>query len=117
MKLFIYGTLKRGYSRHFALQIQKFLGEVRSQPRYRMYNAGTYPALARDDEDGLAIEGELWEVDDECLRRLDEIEGLGDKLFCRAAVELAVPFEGEYVEAYFYGPSVDGLPDCGTRWE
>jgi gamma-glutamylcyclotransferase (GGCT)/AIG2-like uncharacterized protein YtfP len=114
-KLFVYGTLKRGYSRSTALQGEAFLGTVKTQALYRMYNCGNYPGLV-ESPDGLSIEGELWEVSSECLKRLDEIEGVGIKLYQRKKVFLKAPHDRELVETYLYLRSTQGMPDCGTRW-
>ena len=77
-----------------------------------MYNTGSYPALV-EDEDGCEVEGEVWEVDNECLRVLDAIEAVPD-LYERKPVSLTDPGMGG-VETYIYRQSVDGLPDCGGR--
>jgi len=113
--IFVYGTLMRGDTRHRALAGQKFLGDATTSPRYRMYNVGTYPALVESPE-GLAIEGELWNVDEACLARLDDIEGVSEGLYARRAIKLQPPFEASPAEAYFYLESIVGMADCGARW-
>src|SRR5207249_6980142 len=62
--LFVYGTLKRGGRGNRWLAGQRFLGEAVTEPTYRLYDLGTYPGLVRDEANGLAVKGELWEVDD-----------------------------------------------------
>ena len=117
--LFIYGTLKRGYSRHDLLKGQIFLGEKRTTPNYRLYKCGSFPALvdaAKVDVElpGLSVQGELWDVDDNCLKVLDAIEGVETGMFERRPIRL-LGHEGQ-VEAYFYISSVKGLDDCGSSW-
>ena len=114
-RLFVYGTLKRGGRREFAVAGQRFLGTARTYPAYRLYHCGDYPALVRDS-DGVSIEGEVWEVDARCLAKLDEIEGVSMRLYERAAISLLPPHDAEPVESYFYLRSVKGLRDCGPRW-
>lgn len=111
--LFVYGTLKRGFCRESFLAGQTFLGEAQTEPLYRMYNCGSYPGL-REQSPGLAILGELWEVDAECFKRLDAEEGVDEGLYERRAIQLSPHREG--VEAYFYLKSVAGMPDCGDCW-
>lgn len=111
--LFVYGTLKRGHCRELFLAGQTFLGEVQTEPLYRMYNCGSYPGL-REESPGAAIQGELWEVDSECLQRLDAEEGVGEGLYERRSIQLSRHRAG--VEAYFYLRSVAGMPDCGDCW-
>jgi gamma-glutamylcyclotransferase (GGCT)/AIG2-like uncharacterized protein YtfP len=115
MHLFVYGTLKRGKQRHRYLAGQKFVATVRTQPIYRLYNLGEYPGLV-GCANGLSIEGELWDVDDACLKKLDQVEGCDVGLYCRGPVELAPPHDSLCPATYFYEKSVDGLSDCGTCW-
>jgi gamma-glutamylcyclotransferase (GGCT)/AIG2-like uncharacterized protein YtfP len=117
VKLFVYGTLKRGDSRSRFLHGQRFLGEGCTLPNCRLYNCGSYPALVRDDHDGRAIEGEVWDVDAACLKTLDEVEGTSEGLYLRALIELESPFDGQRIETYLYAGSTKGLADCGCRWE
>jgi gamma-glutamylaminecyclotransferase len=115
MHLFVYGTLKRGQPRNRYLSGQTFVAPARTQPVYRIFNLGDYPGLVKSP-DGMAIDGELWSVDEACLKRLDEVEGCDDGLYCRSPVELAPPHDEISVVTYVYQKPVKGLPDCGTRW-
>lgn len=112
--IFVYGTLKRGHERHFALARQRFLAHARTLPRYRMVNLGTYPALTEGGT--TAIAGELWEVDPTCLALLDEIEGVADAEYRRDRILLSPPHDGLIAEAYFYCTDVSALPDHGEVW-
>jgi gamma-glutamylcyclotransferase (GGCT)/AIG2-like uncharacterized protein YtfP/lysophospholipase L1-like esterase len=115
MKLFVYGTLKRGECRSHVLRSQTFLGEVLTAARYRLFDTGSYPALV-EDADGLAIEGELWEVDESCLKMLDAIEGVPD-LYRRQSMTLDKHCAVGEVQTYIYQRSTVGMRDCGTRWD
>ncbi|WP_437203107.1 gamma-glutamylcyclotransferase family protein [Planctomicrobium sp. SH664] len=113
-RVFVYGTLKRGFCRHSALVGERFVGTARTQPLYRMVNLGTYPGLFRVSQEGLSIVGEVWDVSAECLSRLDEIEGIAEGEYCREPIQLIdVP---EPVDAYFSLHPRDRYPDCGTEW-
>jgi len=115
-KLFVYGTLKRGFSRAAAMAGQRLLGEARTEPLYRIYDCGSYPGLVESRADGVAIEGEVWAVDAERLAKLDDVEGVASNLYRRGQVRLQAPFADSAVQTYFYQRSVSGLRDCGTRW-
>jgi gamma-glutamylcyclotransferase (GGCT)/AIG2-like uncharacterized protein YtfP len=115
MLLFVYGTLKRGEPRHRYLAGQTLIATVATVPAYRLLSVVDYPALVRRD-DGRSIEGELWQVDEACLRVLDQVEGIEQGLYAREPIELLPPHDGADVATYVYRLSVDGLPDCGTRW-
>lgn len=116
-RIFVYGTLKRGDVRAYLLEGQRFVGDIKTAPRYKLFNTGEYPALVEADTLGVAgvsIVGELWEVDDDCLARLDIEEGVDEGLYQRRAIELigaSMP-----AESYFYLLSVEGMADCGDVW-
>ncbi|MEW4528969.1 gamma-glutamylcyclotransferase family protein [Maioricimonas sp. JC845] len=113
--VFVYGTLMRGDCRHRVLAGQEFLGEARTEGRYRMFDVGSYPGLV-ESTDGLAIEGEVYRVDNDCLRVLDQVEGVELGLYERRRIALQAPFGTAPVEAYFYLRNTHGLKDCGSRW-
>lgn len=74
--LFFYGSLRRGGTNHRLIADQTFLGEAVTAPKYRLLDLGKYTGLIRDDANGVAIPGELWEVTECCLGELDDFEGL-----------------------------------------
>lgn len=81
-----------------------------------MINCGSYPGLLdATDGQGRAIAGELWQVDDDGVKRLDIVEGTVDHLFERRAVRL----QGvrEPVEAYYFAAEAAGMADAGTNWQ
>ncbi|MFQ5732446.1 MAG: gamma-glutamylcyclotransferase [Planctomycetaceae bacterium] len=114
VRLFVYGTLKRGYCRNFALAGQTFLGEARTRPGYRLYDCGDYPALVRAKV-GCSIRGELWDVSAECLERIDVIEGVEERWYERGPVQLEPPHEQPAVSYFFLG-NVAGLRLCEDLW-
>lgn len=120
--LFVYGSLKRGFSNQQWLAGQVFLCEAHTRPVYRMFDYGGFPALVLADrigQTGRSISGEIWRVDIETLTRLDILEGVDQGLYRRAVIELqgTGPSPDERTAAgYLYERSVSGLPDVGTRW-
>ena len=115
--LFVYGTLKRGDVRAPLLAGQTLLGTACTQPRYRLFNTGDYPALVEAPPLGLAgmsIQGELWQVDGACLQRLDIEEGVDERLYERREIQLAD--HPTPAQSYYYLRSVQGLADCGASW-
>lgn len=110
--LFVYGTLMRNRRGHALLAGQQFLGTARTAPGYRMLRRNWYPCLVEDDR-GYAIEGELWQVEDEAMAALDEYEGAAD-LFERRPLRID---GAEGVVAYFFLGERSGLADCGPRWD
>ncbi len=119
VKLFVYGTLKQGFCRNSYLNGQQFLGTARTTANYRLFDCGSYPGLVTASAirvDGLPVKGEVWCVDAACLAILDEVEAVGEGLYRRERVELESPFDGMYIETYFFNRSTNGLRDCGAYW-
>lgn len=115
-RLFVYGTLKRGLSNHSYLAGQAFVGKARTSPVYRMFDLGGYPGMVRVGAGGAGIEGEIWEVDDACLRSLDVLEDVAGGEYERVIVELEPPFVGQDVEGYLFLREVTGRREAGTVW-
>ncbi|MCA8992277.1 MAG: gamma-glutamylcyclotransferase [Planctomycetaceae bacterium] len=115
--VFAYGTLMRGDCRFYLLEEQQFLGEASTQPGYRIVNCGSYPGLLVSSNSSQQVDGEVWAVTDECLRRLDEEEGVDVQLYERRPIPLLGEFADAHTEAYFYLPDAAGLPDCGRSWQ
>jgi gamma-glutamylaminecyclotransferase len=111
--LFLYGTLKHGQRSHHLVTGQRYVGEAITEPRYRLYDLGPYPGMVRDEANGLAVTGELWEVDDACLTALDEFEGAPD-LYTRERI--AVQGVAGPVEAYLYNRPPPPGARCGDAW-
>ena len=96
----IYGTFMRGQPGHANLDGARFLEAVETAPRYRLFEVdGRWPALV-EDEDGVSIAAELYEIDEPHLARLGELEPPG---WSRAAIELA---DGRSAEAFLGGQAL-----------
>ena len=106
--VFVYGTLKKGYYNNYFLENQTFIKEAISEPKYLLYDNGSYPCLLIADKDGFAVKGEIWEVDDPCLHRLDMLEGTAGPrpLYKRGTVDI----QDDSIKSaigYFYQRNVD----------
>lgn len=96
----IYGTFMRGQPGHENLGGARFLEAVATAPRYRLFEVdGRWPAVI-EDENGVTIAAELYEIDEPHLARLAELEPPG---WNRAPVELA---DGRRTEAFLGDPSL-----------
>jgi gamma-glutamylcyclotransferase (GGCT)/AIG2-like uncharacterized protein YtfP len=91
VRLFVYGSLKRGERHHAELRGAAFLGEARTVEGYGLEALGQYSVLV--ERFGLpgAVSGELFEVDESLLRLLDEFEG---EEYRRALVRLSADSVG-----------------------
>src|SRR4051812_50128090 len=79
MKVFAVGTLKRGFPLHDGLAGAQFCGEYRTADRFPMLIAGPWyaPMILNEPGVGHQLLGELYEVDEVCLARLDRMESVG----------------------------------------
>jgi gamma-glutamylaminecyclotransferase len=111
--VFVYGTLKRGCCNHDWMRGQRFVGEVWTQPCYRLFDLGGYPGLILDEDAGYAVFGEVWEVDSAGLKRLDLLEGLEVGEYHRVEMLLAGDWTGRGVIGYLYALPVDEAEELG----
>lgn len=76
-RIFVYGTLKKGFPNHDRyMQSAEKLGDYRTIESYPLVLVGRryVPCMINAPGEGQQIEGELYEVDDDCLKRLDALE-------------------------------------------
>jgi allophanate hydrolase len=98
--LVIYGTFMRGQPGHANLDGARFVDTVETAARYRLFEVdGRWPALIEDD-DGVAIAAELYEVDAVHVARLAELEPPG---WASAPIELS---DGRTVDAFLGSPGL-----------
>ena len=96
VRVFVYGTLMRGGRYHALIAGGVWIGEALTEPGYRLYDLGPYPAMRRGGTGEVA--GEVYEVDDVTLAELDRLEGHPD-YYRRAQVRLA---DGAEVTTYLF---------------
>ncbi len=114
-RVFVYGTLKTGLSNHGWLRGQTLLGQAMTEPRYRMFDLGGYPGMV-ECADGLSIEGEVWEVDEAGLARLNVLEGVAEGEYALDVIALKGDWAGREVLGYLYLGPVTGKRDVGANW-
>lgn len=136
VRLFVYGSLKRGFRHHEELAGVDFLGEVTTASGYRLVRYGDYPALVRslpaEDDAGAVggepvrpsrgasnvgpgvVQGELYGVPEARLPTLDAFEEC-PSLYQRELIELS---DGSRAFAYVISPSRAAAHEviAGGRW-
>ena len=74
-ELFVNGTLMRGLKLHPNMGDSEFLGEFRTEPRYRVHTIGdVHPGMYRledGEEGGAAIVGELYRVQEDTWQKIE----------------------------------------------
>jgi gamma-glutamylaminecyclotransferase len=93
-KLFVYGTLKKGYRLHGYLENSPFLKEAQI-PNHVLLDLGSFPGMVLGEG---KVKGEIYEVSDEVIDTLDHVEGT-PTFYNR---ETVTTDEGEQVFAYVY---------------
>ena len=108
-RVFVYGTLKRGFRLHHNMREARFLG-TGFVDGFAMYRVEWYPAIIETQDQPGRIFGEVFEVNDDTLAILDEVEdrGILYERFTRQ-VQMLSGLEGT-VEAllYVYLDSIEG---------
>lgn len=75
-KVFVYGSLKTGLHNHWLLENSKFIEFAQTQDSvFEMVSFDSFPGVLENGS--FAIQGELYEVEDEVLEWLDQLEGNG----------------------------------------
>ena len=98
--LLIYGTFMQGQPGHANLEGAEYVEAVETAPRYRLWEVdGRWPALI-EDEDGVPIAAELYEIPVERLDELAEVEPPGWR---RTQVELS---DGRLADAFVGDPEM-----------
>ena len=99
----IYGTFMRDQPGHANLDGARFVEPAETAPRYRLFEIDErWPALIEDD-DGVTIAAELYEIEPTHIARLAELEPAG---WASTPVELS---DGRTVDAFL------GSPDLRAR--
>jgi hypothetical protein len=80
MLMAVNGTLMRGQPTNYILSEAgaKFAGDARTAPVYRLWNVkDKHPGMMRDEQGGVSISLELWEIDPERVMEVFEKEPPG----------------------------------------
>jgi len=75
-QIFVFGTLKEGFPNFSVNDGVRIPGSYLTQPKYELYLVGDRftPWIIPDQGDGMPISGEVYQVDDDGLARMDELE-------------------------------------------
>ncbi len=102
--VFVYGTLKKGFSNHFLLEKSLFLGNAESVEKYALY-IGEYPVV-NEYEKVSTIKGEVYLVDLETLEKLDILEECPEYYY-RKMIKVKLHENGEIINAYIYFNNIE----------
>lgn len=104
-RVFVYGTLKRGFPNHPYMSGATFIGEARTRDAYPLVVGGTWftPYLIPERGSGHPVKGELWEVPEAMMPALDELESTHlPNGYRRELIPIETLGDGASVEAWAY---------------
>lgn len=103
--VFVYGTLRQGGLRSMPdiFPGSKLIGQAKVGGS--LYDLGAHPVLLLDESDSL-VTGEVYEIDDEILSELDEIEASSD--YRRRQVEVSL--DNHQKTCWVYEPDSNSYP-------
>lgn len=85
--VFVYGTLRRGGAGAMSIRFPDSTFIAEATVSGSLYDLGAYPGLLHNESNSLVI-GEVYEVDDELLKKLDDFEASSNYL--RKQVEVSL---------------------------
>lgn len=97
-RVFVYGSLKRGFHNHHFLEEATFLGGATTARSFDLWSLGAFPAVTQPGR--FHVTGEVYGVDRDTLSELDLLEGEGI-LYKRKATEVSVG-ERSTLRAWIY---------------
>lgn len=116
MKVFVYGTLKKGYHNHRLLKEAEYLGEAELKG-YKIYDLPYgYPCIMKSEKNEVSVKGEVYLINDYILDRLDLLEGYRDKvnkkgnLYNRELKEV-IKGDNEVIKVFVYEWGREELPE------
>lgn len=104
--VFVYGSLRRGLQNHHKLESALYKGEWYTKNYYYMtgMKSGAYPYVTsvqlHEDQSPTKVYGELYMIDEDLLKILDELEGHPTQ-YMRQTIDI-VNNRNECVNAYMY---------------
>jgi gamma-glutamylcyclotransferase (GGCT)/AIG2-like uncharacterized protein YtfP len=102
MLIFVYGTLMSGLTNHTVMQNPTFRGKAVTKDKYSLYCSGI-PYMSKKNAH-TQIQGELYEVDEEDLKRVDILEG-HPRFYKRTTIPVINDQNEEVlIEAYICNP-------------
>lgn len=113
----VYGSLRKGFGNHRLLEKSKYLGDFKTEPKFSLYNLGSYPGLK---ENGITeVVMEVYEVDEYTAHRVDNLEGYtpGEKAYFYDKIPIETPWGTASVYTYVNPISENKLVESGDWTE
>ncbi len=106
--VFVYGTLRRGSARAMSTRFPSSKLIADAKVSGSLYDLGAYPGLLLNESNS-SVMGEVYEVDDETLTRLDDFEASSD--YWRKQVEVSLGTHRRICWIYVPEPNSESYSD------
>ena len=102
--VFVYGSLRRGSAGAMSIRFpsSRFVAEAKVSGS--LYDLGAYPGLLLNEPNSMVI-GEVYEVDDEILKRLDDFESSSH--YWRKQVKISLGIQSK--KCWVYAPNPEAF--------
>jgi gamma-glutamylcyclotransferase (GGCT)/AIG2-like uncharacterized protein YtfP len=102
--VFVYGSLRRGSAGAMSIRFRnsRFIAEAKVSGS--LYDLGAYPGLLLNEPNSMVI-GEVYEVDDETLGKLDDMEALSH--YWRKQVKISLGTQTK--KCWVYAPNPEAF--------
>lgn len=101
-KVFVYGTLRKGFHNNYLLSTSKMIGNAETIDKYTLVAAGI--PFVNSTKETSTIKGEVYEVSDNVLATLDRLEGYNENSnnnwYERKLINVSI--DGNLDEAFIY---------------
>ena len=110
--VFVYGTLKEGYGNHafFLKDRAEFVSYGKTKDKLVMFSTPGFPVVMNNLAKDAPIEGEIYEINDDILARLDQLESNGS-MYVRGYYDIEL-LDGSVIPCWMYV----GVPACWNAW-
>ena len=102
--VFVYGTLRRGSAHAMSIRFPNSQFIAEAQVTGSLYDLGAYPAVILDESNSLVV-GEVYEVDDETLKKLDDFESSSH--YWRKQVKISLGIQSK--KCWIYAPNPEAF--------
>jgi gamma-glutamylcyclotransferase (GGCT)/AIG2-like uncharacterized protein YtfP len=102
--VFVYGTLRRGSGRAMSIRFPKSRFVAEAKVSGSLFDLGAYPGFLLEDSNSLVV-GEVYEVDDETLKELDDFESSSH--YWRKQVKISLGAQSK--KCWIYAPNPEAF--------
>ncbi|MGE0765981.1 MAG: gamma-glutamylcyclotransferase [Hyphomicrobiaceae bacterium] len=116
-RIFVYGTLKRGFPNHHYMRGATYVGDARTVDAYPLVVGGVWftPYLIPEKGDGHRVKGEVWDVPDHMMPALDKLESVHlPNGYRRQIIAAVLDGASEAVDAWTYFRQRQHIPIIHT---